>query len=171
MKYNTLVVLTVFQSLLFASSICHQTASRSVRETLVGSKHSFSIFNWWLQQNVTCCFGFSNSVSSAAEFNCFYMRFELFTAVEMWILNLSIPYCIWWSVVLQPRPGLGLPLRVSWEFYSTMWGYQLHDRPILDTLIQPSETSSSKYQRLAAKQGNTCEKWPLNFADKHLSCS
>jgi hypothetical protein len=21
--------------------------------------------------------------------------------------------------------------------YSTMWGYQLHDRPVLDTLIQP----------------------------------
>jgi hypothetical protein len=32
--------------------------------------------------------------------------------------------------------------------YSMMWGYQLHDRPILDTLIQPSETSSSNYQRL-----------------------
>jgi hypothetical protein len=35
------------------------------------------------------------------------------------------------------------------SFYSTMWGYQLHDRPILDTLIQPSETSSSNYQRLS----------------------
>jgi hypothetical protein len=29
--------------------------------------------------------------------------------------------------------------------YSTMWVYQLHDRPILDTLIQPSETSNSNY--------------------------
>jgi hypothetical protein len=29
--------------------------------------------------------------------------------------------------------------------YSTMWGYQLHDRPVQDTLIQPSETSSSNY--------------------------
>jgi hypothetical protein len=55
--------------------------------------------------------------------------------------------------------------------YSTMWGYQLHDRPILDTLIQPSETSSSNYQRLVAKQGNTGQKWPLNFVDEHLSCS
>jgi hypothetical protein len=54
---------------------------------------------------------------------------------------------------------------------STMWGYQLHDRPALDTLIQPSETSSSNYQRLVAKQGKTGEKWPLNFADEHLSCS
>jgi hypothetical protein len=35
--------------------------------------------------------------------------------------------------------------------YSTMWSYQLHDRPVLDTLIQPSETSSSDYQRLVAK--------------------
>jgi hypothetical protein len=33
--------------------------------------------------------------------------------------------------------------------YTTMWGYQLHDRPILDNLIQPSETSSSNYQRLS----------------------
>jgi hypothetical protein len=33
--------------------------------------------------------------------------------------------------------------------YSTMWGYQLHNRPVLDTLIQPSETSSSNYQRLS----------------------
>jgi hypothetical protein len=33
--------------------------------------------------------------------------------------------------------------------YSKMWGYQLHDRPVLDTLIQPSETSSSNYQRLS----------------------
>jgi hypothetical protein len=30
-----------------------------------------------------------------------------------------------------------------------MWGYQLHDRPVLDTLIQPPETSSSNYQRLS----------------------
>jgi hypothetical protein len=29
--------------------------------------------------------------------------------------------------------------------YSTMWSYQLHDRPVLDTLIQPSEISSSNY--------------------------
>jgi hypothetical protein len=57
------------------------------------------------------------------------------------------------------------------SFYRTMWGYRLHDRPILDTLIQPSETSNSNYQRLAAKQGNTGEKWPLNFANEHLSCS
>jgi hypothetical protein len=28
---------------------------------------------------------------------------------------------------------------------STMWGYQLHDRPVQDTLIQPSEPSSSYY--------------------------
>jgi hypothetical protein len=54
---------------------------------------------------------------------------------------------------------------------STMWGYQLHDRPTLDNLIQPSETSSSNYQRLVAKQGNMGEKWPLNFADEHQSCS
>jgi hypothetical protein len=26
--------------------------------------------------------------------------------------------------------------------YNKMWGYQLHDRPVLDTLIHPSETSS-----------------------------
>jgi hypothetical protein len=35
------------------------------------------------------------------------------------------------------------------SLYSTMCGYQLHDRPVLDTLIQPSETSSSNYQRLS----------------------
>jgi hypothetical protein len=28
---------------------------------------------------------------------------------------------------------------------STMWGYQLHDRPVQDTPIQPSEPSSSNY--------------------------
>jgi hypothetical protein len=55
----------------------------------------------------------------------------------------------WWSVVLQPRPGLGLPYGFHDSFYSTMWGYQLHDRPVLDTLIQPSETTSSHYQRLS----------------------
>jgi hypothetical protein len=37
---------------------------------------------------------------------------------------------------------------------STMWGYQLHDRPFLDTLIQPSETSSSNYQRLVSRVRN-----------------
>jgi hypothetical protein len=36
---------------------------------------------------------------------------------------------------------------------STMWGYQLHDRPVLYTLIQPSETSSSKLpETLVTKQ-------------------
>jgi ABC-type lipoprotein release transport system permease subunit len=39
--------------------------------------------------------------------------------------------------------------------YSTMWGYQLHDRPILDTLVQPSETSSSNYQRLSWRSRET----------------
>jgi hypothetical protein len=39
--------------------------------------------------------------------------------------------------------------------YSTMWGYQLHDRPILDTLIQPSETSSSNYQRHSRRSRET----------------
>jgi hypothetical protein len=36
-------------------------------------------------------------------------------------------------------------------FYSAMWGYQLHDQPVLDTLIQSSETSSSDYQRLSRR--------------------
>jgi hypothetical protein len=36
-----------------------------------------------------------------------------------------------------------------------MWGYQLHDRPILYTLIQPSETSSSNYQRLSRRSRET----------------
>jgi hypothetical protein len=40
-------------------------------------------------------------------------------------------------------------------FYSTMWGYQLHDRPILDTLIQPSETAISNYQRLSRRSRET----------------
>jgi hypothetical protein len=52
-------------------------------------------------------------------------------------------------VALQPRPGLGLPYGFHDSFYSTMWGYQLHDLPVLDTLIQPSKTSSSHYQRLS----------------------
>jgi hypothetical protein len=38
---------------------------------------------------------------------------------------------------------------------STMWGYQLHDRPVLDILIQPSETSSSNYQRLSWRSRET----------------
>jgi hypothetical protein len=38
---------------------------------------------------------------------------------------------------------------------STMWGYQLHDRPILVTLIQPSKTSSSNYQRLSWRSRET----------------
>jgi hypothetical protein len=38
---------------------------------------------------------------------------------------------------------------------STMWGYQLHNRPVLDTLIQPSETSSSNYQRLSWRSRET----------------
>jgi hypothetical protein len=41
------------------------------------------------------------------------------------------------------------------SLYSTMWGYQLHDRPVLDTLIQPSETSSSNYQRLSRRSRET----------------
>jgi hypothetical protein len=41
------------------------------------------------------------------------------------------------------------------SFYSTMWGYQLHDRRILDTLIQLSETSSSNYQRLSRRSRET----------------
>jgi hypothetical protein len=36
-----------------------------------------------------------------------------------------------------------------------MWGYQPHDRPVLDTLIQPSETSSSNYQRLSWRSRET----------------
>jgi hypothetical protein len=39
--------------------------------------------------------------------------------------------------------------------YSTMWGYQRHDRPILDTLIQPLETSSNNYQRLSRRSRET----------------
>jgi hypothetical protein len=39
--------------------------------------------------------------------------------------------------------------------YRTMWGYQLHDRPDLDILIQPSETSSSNYQRLSWRSRET----------------
>jgi hypothetical protein len=46
------------------------------------------------------------------------------------------------------------PLRVSWKLYSTMC-YQLHDRPVLDTLIQPSKTSSSNYQRLSWRSRET----------------
>jgi hypothetical protein len=38
---------------------------------------------------------------------------------------------------------------------STMWGYQLHDRPVLDTLIQPSETYSSNYQKLSWRSRET----------------
>jgi hypothetical protein len=41
---------------------------------------------------------------------------------------------------------------------STMWGYQLHDRPVLDTLIQPSETFSSNYQRLSWRSRETRER-------------
>jgi hypothetical protein len=39
--------------------------------------------------------------------------------------------------------------------YSTMWGYQLHDRPVLDTLIQPLQTSSSNYQRFSWRSRET----------------
>jgi hypothetical protein len=47
------------------------------------------------------------------------------------------------------------PLRVSWLLCGTMWGYQLHDRPVLDTLFQPTETSSSHYQRLSWRSRET----------------
>jgi hypothetical protein len=60
----------------------------------------------------------------------------------------------WWSVALQPRPGLGLPYGFH-ESNSTMWGYQLHNRPILNTLIQSSETSSSNNQRLSWRSRET----------------
>jgi hypothetical protein len=36
-------------------------------------------------------------------------------------------------------------------------GLSAHDRPILDTLIQPSETSSSNYQRLSRRSRETWE--------------
>jgi hypothetical protein len=36
-----------------------------------------------------------------------------------------------------------------------MWGYQLHDRPVLDTRIQPSEISSSNYQRVLWRSRET----------------
>jgi hypothetical protein len=37
--------------------------------------------------------------------------------------------------------------------YCIMWGYQLHDPPVLDTLIQPSETSSSNYRDSRGEAG------------------
>jgi hypothetical protein len=47
------------------------------------------------------------------------------------------------------RTGPWPPFTGFMVVYSTMWGYQLHNRPVLDTLIQPSETSSSNCQRLS----------------------
>jgi hypothetical protein len=71
-------------------------------------------------------------------------------------LTWSNQFCLWWwSVALQPRPGLGLRYGFHDSLYSTMWGYQLHDRPVLDTLIQTSETSSNHYQRLSWRSRET----------------
>jgi hypothetical protein len=51
------------------------------------------------------------------------------------------------SVALQPRSGLGLPYGFH-NSYSTMWAISSTIDLVLHTLIQPSETSSSSYQRL-----------------------
>jgi hypothetical protein len=48
-----------------------------------------------------------------------------------------------------------------------MWGYQLHDLPVLQTLIQPSETSSSNYPRLWWRSRETrVRNGRLSFADE-----
>jgi hypothetical protein len=52
-------------------------------------------------------------------------------------------------------PDRALASLTGFIVYSTMWGFQLHDRPILDTLIQSSETSSSNYQRLSWRSRET----------------
>jgi hypothetical protein len=50
------------------------------------------------------------------------------------------------ALTLQPRPGALASLSgFTIVCISTMWGYQLHDRPVQDTLIQPSEPSSSNH--------------------------
>jgi hypothetical protein len=51
------------------------------------------------------------------------------------------------SVALQPRSGLGLPCGFH-DSYSTMWVISSTINLVLHTLIQPSERSSSNYQRL-----------------------
>jgi hypothetical protein len=51
------------------------------------------------------------------------------------------------SVALQPRSGLGLPYGFH-DSYSTMWVISSTIVLVRDTLIQPSETSSSNYQTL-----------------------
>jgi hypothetical protein len=55
------------------------------------------------------------------------------------------------SVALQPRSGLGLPYLASLTGFmidSSMWVISSTIDLVLHTLIQPSETSSSNYQRL-----------------------
>jgi hypothetical protein len=46
-----------------------------------------------------------------------------------------------------------------------MWGYQLHDRPVQDTLFQPEPCSS------CGEAGKHGWEMAVNFADAHVSCS
>jgi hypothetical protein len=70
------------------------------------------------------------------------MRYEVYTTVKMWIvvLDCGLPGCDdddQWHY--SPDRALASLYGFHDSFYSTMWGYHLHDRPILDTLIQPSD--------------------------------
>jgi hypothetical protein len=58
------------------------------------------------------------------------------------------------SVALQPRSGLGLPCGFH-DSYSTMWVISSTIDLVLHTLIQPSQTSSSNYQRLLWRSRET----------------
>jgi hypothetical protein len=102
--------------------------------------------------------------------SCYNRRFRYSTAIILlsafrtiyykslsnnkFVSNVELPVMMMVSGATA-QTGPWPPLRVSWQFYSTMWGYQLHDRPVLDTLIQPSETSSSHYQRLSWRSRET----------------
>jgi hypothetical protein len=72
--------------------------------------------------------------------------------VHMSVIN---DFIIWSSsVALQPRSGLGLPCWFH-DSYSTMWVISSTIDLVLHTLIQPSETSSSNYQRLLWRSRET----------------
>jgi hypothetical protein len=57
------------------------------------------------------------------------------------------------------------PLRVSWLFV-VRCGLSAPRSTCSTHPYSAIRESSSNYQRLVAKQGNTGEKWPLNFADE-----
>jgi hypothetical protein len=80
-------------------------------------------------------------------------HFETEHAPEVFVFGTCEPYrkpfisgMSWWCSGATAQTGPWPPFTGFMIIcISTMWGYQLHDRPLQDTLIQPSEPSSSNH--------------------------